>query len=65
LWGYFVIDFNRHHTPIDFDGDLHRVSSCSDLDFEKSEQGRGATPGPDALCSKNEKIRMAKGHTDR
>ena len=23
--GYFIVDFNGHHVPIDFDGDLHRV----------------------------------------
>ena len=23
--GYFVIDSNRHHTPVDFDGDLHHI----------------------------------------
>ena len=23
--GHFVIDFNRHHASVDFDGDLHPV----------------------------------------
>ena len=45
--GHFAADFNGHLSPVDFDGDLHRISSCSDLDFAKSERrvGNGSEAG--------------------
>jgi hypothetical protein len=43
-------DLNNGHAPIDFDGDFHLLSSCSDLGFAKSEQeGRGAAPWQTAV----------------